>query len=72
MDPDPRYFKFIIKPLIVIKEQEASSEKELTGSLRTYLLIFDVLSVPQYRKSVLHLLKHMFHVHLSRCSTDLW
>ena len=24
-----------------------------------------------YRKSVLHLLKHMFHVYLSRCSTDL-
>ena len=22
-----------------------------------------------YRKSVMHLLKHMFHVHLSRCST---
>ena len=24
-----------------------------------------------YRKSVLHLLKRMFHAHLSRCSTDL-
>ena len=24
-----------------------------------------------YRKSVLHLIKHMFHVHVSRCSTDL-
>ena len=24
-----------------------------------------------YRKSVLHLLKQMFHVHLSRCITDL-
>ena len=24
-----------------------------------------------YRKSVLQLLKHMFHVHLKRCSTDL-
>ena len=24
-----------------------------------------------YRKSVLHLLQHMFHVHLSRCSTDV-
>ena len=24
-----------------------------------------------YRKSVLYLLKHMFRVHLSRCSTDL-
>ena len=24
-----------------------------------------------YRKSILHLLKRMFHVRLSRCSTDL-
>ena len=44
---------------------------DIQGKRKTFYRFFSIDRFTYYRKSVLHLLKRMLHVPLSRCSTDL-